>query len=358
MSENKMIKWKDKIRSGAVFFCLWGLSILYLGFNCFYHLDRTMVMSYDEARHGVNAFEMMRTGNYIVSTFNYHNDYWNLKPPMSFWAIILDFKIFGTTVLGLRFYSALALFLTILMISVFLLKRYGKIECLVITTMLACCFSFYAGHFGRNGDADALYGLFLTAGALALFYVKDNHAFLYLTGAMFSLAFLTKSWHAFILLAVTAACLAAGGQLKRIRPAEWLIFGLCSFGPILIWAAARFHYDGMRFFSGMVSYDLMKRSSSVIEGHQGDAFYYVTELFVNTYYTGLFYLLAFLVVIVAVFGMKSGRIHFSRIRPIWNDLMFYGLWILVPTLLYSIAKSKIKWYVYPLIYPLVIFTGF
>ena len=101
---------------------------------CFARLDVGLIQHWDEARHGVNAYEMMKNHNYIVNTYNYENDYFNLKPPLSYWGIILGFRLFGTGIFGMRFYSALAAFATFLLIAVYLLRRYGKTAALFAGT--------------------------------------------------------------------------------------------------------------------------------------------------------------------------------------------------------------------------------
>ena len=85
---------------------------LVLAFYCFRCLDVKYVDSWDEARHGVNAYEMIQNGDYIRHTYNYQVDDWNLKPSISYWAIVLGFRLFGYSVWGLRFFSALAYLLT------------------------------------------------------------------------------------------------------------------------------------------------------------------------------------------------------------------------------------------------------
>lgn len=40
--------------------------ILFLALLCFYHLDYGELMDWDEARHGVSAYEMLQTGEPIV----------------------------------------------------------------------------------------------------------------------------------------------------------------------------------------------------------------------------------------------------------------------------------------------------
>ena len=87
-----------------------------------------------EARHGVNGYEMYKNHNYIVNTYNYENDYFNLKPPLSYWGIILGFKLFGVSIFSMRFYSALSLLLTFLVVGYYMHRHYGKIA--AVSSML------------------------------------------------------------------------------------------------------------------------------------------------------------------------------------------------------------------------------
>ena len=90
------------------YWIFFALAVCTLAFFCFRCLDVQYVDSWDEARHGVNAYEMIQNGDYIRHTYNYQTDDWNLKPSVSYWGIVLGFRLFGYSVLGLRFVSALA----------------------------------------------------------------------------------------------------------------------------------------------------------------------------------------------------------------------------------------------------------
>lgn len=68
---------------------------------------------------------MIQNNDYIMHTYNYQPDYWNLKPSMSFWGIVLGFEIFGYSVMGLRAMSAFAYLLTGIACALFA-KRYSK----------------------------------------------------------------------------------------------------------------------------------------------------------------------------------------------------------------------------------------
>jgi len=52
----------------------------------FYQLGAHYVLSYDEASHGINAYEMWKSKNYVLHTYQWQPDYYNLKPPLSYLA--------------------------------------------------------------------------------------------------------------------------------------------------------------------------------------------------------------------------------------------------------------------------------
>ena len=64
---------------------LWILILgLFCGINVFFLLGNVPVEAWDEARHGVSAYEMLVSHAWIVNTYRGEVDYWNLKPPLSF----------------------------------------------------------------------------------------------------------------------------------------------------------------------------------------------------------------------------------------------------------------------------------
>lgn len=51
-------------------------------FLLFFQLPERGIIAYDEARHGVNAYEMMRREDWLVPTYQGEVDSWNLNPPI------------------------------------------------------------------------------------------------------------------------------------------------------------------------------------------------------------------------------------------------------------------------------------
>ncbi len=126
------------------------------GFLLFSRLGDFVICECDEARHGANAYEMLQSGNYVVSTYEGEVDYFNLKPPLSFYGIMLGYRLFGFTALGLRFYSALSMFLCIAIVALWLKRRCGSIASLGSLLFFIGCFAIYGRHFARFGDVAAL----------------------------------------------------------------------------------------------------------------------------------------------------------------------------------------------------------
>ena len=255
-----------------------GLAV-YAAMLCFLRLDVGYVSSWDEARHGISAYEMLQNKNFIVNTYNYDVDYWNLKPPFSFYGIMMGFGIFGYSIMGLRFYSALSYLLICILCALFVKKHHGKLSSLLALAFLCCNHLMLETHGARTGDADALYQLFFTIAMLAMMEIPENKSRSYICGACFSLAFLTKSYHAGIILVIGGLYMLITGMIKKFKVKEWIFFLLSVAIPTGAWIIARFTQDGLTFFMTMLTEDVLSRSSVASEGHTGSAFFYIERYF-------------------------------------------------------------------------------
>ena len=310
---------------------------------CFLRLDTGYVASWDEARHGISAYEMIQNRNFIVNTYNYDVDYWNLKPPLSFYGIMLGFGVFGYSVMGLRFYSALSYFLICMICALFMKKHHGKMSSLLTYAFLCCNYLMLTLHGARAGDADALYQLLFTIAMLAMMEIPENKSRSYICGVCFSMAFLTKSYHAGIILVIGGLYMIISGQITKFKIKEWIIFALSMALPTGMWMIARFTQDGLTFFMTMLTEDVLSRSSSASEGHTGSIWFYVERYFLDF---GMIYWLLLLVILTAglylIFKKKES------IKPYAG----YLLWLFVPLAAFSMVSTKLNWYNYPILVPL------
>ena len=323
---------------------------LTLAFYCFRCLDVQYVDSWDEARHGVNAYEMIQNGDYIRHTYNYVVDDWNLKPSISYWGIVLGFRIFGYSVLGLRFCSALAYLITGIVCGLFA-KRYSKEASILVLGFFCANTLPLSAHLARAGDADSLYLLFFTFAMLAMLDIRKNHRNLYICGLLFSLAFLTKSWHAGMIAAIGGLYLLFTRQLFTLKLKEWGLFLLSVFAPLAAWFGWRYTRDGFAFLRQMVEVDLLARTSgSNYEGHEFPFSFYYDTVFGNEAH--IYRWLVWICIIGAVAGVIFGMRKKALSKIILEDSAAYLLWFFVPFLGFSLVRAKLIWYCYPCIIPL------
>lgn len=325
---------------------LYILLLLLLIFNIFYKIN-ILNINFDEARHGISAYEMLNKGHYIVNTFEYKNDYWNLKPILSFLPVMLGYKLAGFNMVGLRLLSCLSTLFTIILVTVFVKFKHGKLASLISFAVLASNVQYIIYHCSRSAEADAVYILFFTLSVIFIQFSEKKPYCLYLSFFFCSLAFLTKSFHVISLIAILAVYILLSGNFKKYKFSQWIILFLSFIIPVLLWGILRYHHDGMYFFDKMITYDLLDRSSNSIEGHKGGVFFYIITLF---RYHGAW--LVFLIPCTIYYVSQN-------LNTLKNNkyTILIALWIAVPLILYSIAKTKIEWYILPVYPPIAICCG-
>jgi 4-amino-4-deoxy-L-arabinose transferase-like glycosyltransferase len=148
----------------------------------------------DEARGGINALEMLATGDLVNLRYMGAPDEVRAKPPLLIWCISLSMRVFGPTPIGLRFPSALAI--TIAFGVLFrLITLYRSAGFALLTGLVLLSVTGMAGwHVGRTGDFDAILLLFLLSGLYFTLRYLDFGAkrAMLPAGLFFGLAFLTK----------------------------------------------------------------------------------------------------------------------------------------------------------------------
>lgn len=317
--------------------------VLLLAFLCFFKLGSYPIYDWDEARHGSNAYEMIKQNNFIANFYNGKPDYWNLKPPLSYYIVIIGYKIFGYNAWGLRFFSALFYVLLAVIVALYLKRKFGAFCSLASIIMFCGAYWFLYFHFVRSGDADSAFVFCFAMGFISLELSSKKPYFLCLTGLMFAFCFLLKSWHALFFLPIIFFYWIFTKQYKTLKFMHYFTAILSALTPILIWALLRYGFDGLKFFKYMIEYDLLKRSSESIENHFGHTFFYTVNFIKN--------FVEFFCIIICAWGyilkLKTKQ-KFSNLEKLCL-ISFFSIFII-----YAIAKTKIVWYSYPCCVPLFI----
>ncbi|MBL8993280.1 MAG: glycosyltransferase family 39 protein, partial [Spirochaetia bacterium] len=138
------------------FLHLAALIVLLAAFNLFHRLGESELQNWDESRYGITAYDMLRSGDFIRTTVLGVPDYWNLKPPLGYWAICASYKIFGVNRFGLRFPAALSALLCVILLMGLARKYFSAGTALLAGLILATNIHFITRHAGRSGDLDAM----------------------------------------------------------------------------------------------------------------------------------------------------------------------------------------------------------
>ena len=150
------------------------IAIIFLTF--FYDLGRLPFQIWDESRLATSAYEMVRSGELLVTTVDYKPDMWSTKPPLMIWAQALTIKILGMSEFAVRLPSALAAAATVILLFVVVFHVTANVWAGLLAGIVLCTSVGYIGYHGvRFGEYDSLLTL-LTTVYLLLFFFHIEHA--------------------------------------------------------------------------------------------------------------------------------------------------------------------------------------
>jgi len=336
-------RWDRWFRVGAI------LVLALAAVNLFVRLDREVVTEWDEALYATSAAETARNGNWIGTTFDGALDYYNTKPPLNIWLIALSFKAFGINLVTLRAASALAAWLTVLVLMLWARRAFGAATALLSGLVLSATYGFIYVHSGRSANTDALFTLLVLLTVVALWTARDRPWRLAWLGPVLAAVFLLRGMAVLMPLILVVTVLVVGGRRpgQRRWPALASAFVLTVL-PIGSWAWARWRLDGWQFLGPMFHYDFVARSATPLEGHTGSLLYYPNNLQKDHYV----WLIAAVVAIV-LFPLSR-----DRFRRLWSELSgnayaqtIAGAWVGVTVLIPTMMQTKVAWYLNPF-YPI------
>jgi len=318
-----------------------GLAALNLG----YRLDREVVTTWDESLYATSAAEMVRSGNWLVTTFQGDVDYYNTKPPLNVWLIALSFKLFGITLWALRLPSFVAAFATIAVVQTWCRRHLNATTALLATLVLSTTFGFLYVHSARSGNPDAWLALDIVLTVVTLWSARTSPWRLVWLGPLAAVAFLLKGMAVLLPLSIVAGGLALWRMpLRAIVPlaASVALFAI----PTGAWAIARWRFDRWRFFDGLFNYDFVALVSRPLEGHEHGWLFYLNILQKDHYDW-----LVTAVVLLLVIALARRDQHPLRIPGTRDLRLLLAVWAGATLLIPTVMATKVAWYLNPF-YPL------
>ncbi len=319
------------------------------------NLGKSSIWDANEAFYAETPREMLVTGDYMAPQFNFQPR--TQKPPLTYWIILIAYKLFGVGEFGVRLPSALAAIGTLLFsygIARMLFGPRAAILSAVITGTTARVFIL-----ARRLPIDILLLFFLTAVFFFLVRAikKDDRRSWALVYGFVSLGFLTKGPVALFLPAGTyllwtvlgSACQAGAGDtsgkwsvaLQRIRSAHPLM-GIAIFACIVLpWYVCIYLAHGWTYISPFFLLDSFGRFAAESRGPSRGLFYYFSVFATDFFPWSLLVIPA----LYALWRYAKGEEPASRLS---HQLPF--LWCALIFVFFSLSKNKQEYYIAP-IYP-------
>jgi 4-amino-4-deoxy-L-arabinose transferase-like glycosyltransferase len=320
-------------------------TLLLAAFNLGFRLNREVVTTWDESLYATSAAEMVKSGNWLVTTFHGDVDYYNTKPPLNVWLIAASFKAFGINLLSMRLPSFFAALATVMAMQWWCRRCFNAVTALMTAVVLSTTFGFLNVHSARSGNPDAWLTLDIVLTVITLWSARTAPWRLVWLGPLAAVAFMLKG-SAVLLPLLIALCVLAVWRVERRGVAALAAAVGLFLLPTGAWALARWRFDRWRFFDGLINYDFIGRITHPLEGHGSGPFYYLNILQKDHYD----WLVTAAVLLVALAVSRRDR---QPLRlPVDRDMrVLLGVWagatLLVPTLM----ATKLPWYLNPF-YPL------
>ena len=312
------------------------------------HYDIMPLQLWDESRNANNALEVAQHGHWLAPTYAGATDHWNTKPPLLIWAMAGLLRLGLPTLVALRLTSWLAAAATVAMVwGVLRGALRDRLAAFAGGVLLLSALAYVGEHAARTGDYDALETAFILGYSLSIWAAfEDGRArWLVLAAGLMGLGVLTKGVAA--LLPVPGLCVYA-----LTRPARLVAFlkDWRTFAAVALFAAVACGYYALReaidpgYLKAVAGNELGGRFLKVTENHHGSWHFYIAVLGLYAEPCTLLCALGF----IPLFGADARR------RSLVLAMGLAGGSLL---LVLSASKSKMSWYITPLVPLLCVIAG-
>jgi len=329
----------DKILANTFFQYFILLLLVYLVF--FVKLGSFHMRWWDESVFAVNTYEMMQNAKYFSLYFNNAPDFFNFKPPLSFWAQLSFVKLFGYNELSLRLPSAMAAAMSVILMFKFISTNFNYLWAWISALILITSYGFVGFHTARTADSDALLTLFVLLANLSFMrYVLSHNKWHILWFFIWiSFSFYTKSFASLFFAPAYFFILFQKKLLKSFIINIYFFIGCCVF----LLAALSFFYlreqDTPGFINAFLYSDASRIYNTIWSEHKHEILFYVNNFFESRF---AFWSILFIMGSVLLFFNKNEQ----------QKLILFSFLTLVCGYLFviTISITKLAWYDMPL-YP-------
>jgi len=299
-----------------------------------FHNTGGSLADWDESIYAEVSKEILIYRDWITLHWNY--SLWFHKPPLYMWLTAIMYKIFGVNEFSARFWSAI--FGTGgIVITYFLGKElYNKYVGLISSMILLTTPQYL--NYSRMGMLDVPVTFFIGLSILFFWLGLKNNKYFILSGISVGFAIMTKGVVGLLPFFIVLLFLFLTTNLSPLKNKNLLKGFIASIAVAAPWHISQLILHGKKFFDNYFMYHVIKRSEQAIEGHIGTDFYYFDILKRGFHPYSVFILFAVLYNAKTAFEEKKKE-----------DILILS-WIGVVLGVFTLAQSKLSWYIIP-IYP-------
>jgi len=308
----KAIPWLSKLTL---------ISIIVLMSIMWSNLGRDYLFDWDEGIYATIGREMSLSRNFLTPTWN--SDLWLEKPPIIGWVTMLGITLAGDNELGARLLMPLFAGLTLFAIFKIGEKIGGTYMGTMSTAMLGYFNLFLSRARTLNSDL-----MLLTAITWSVWLILAGSS-PWLVGLMMGIAIMVKGPAGILAIMIAIPLL-----IKKDK--KFLLYTLYSILIVILpWHLYQYFVHGSSFFTPYLLEQVIRRATVPIEFHTESRWFYFNFLFKD---------LGIGVILVSLLGLGLVLQNFKHIFIAW--------WIAIPLVLFTLAKTRLSWYILP-VYPAV-----
>lgn len=301
-------------------------------------LGRSGLANWDEAIYASVAREIYRTGDFIHLKFGGH-PYLN-KPPLFMDLTAIVYNVAGISEFTARFVAGLFGMGNILLGYALIRKLFGRGDALITALLLLSNVHFLG--IIRHGRMESMVSFFILLSCYSVIQCREGAKWLLLFFASLFLGILTKGPTGLIPLFIAIPYFFLDEEVRTNCKIKYLLIGL---GVLIIlsmsWLYLQYEIYGQDYLDKFISYQIVERIQTPIEGHRGSLLYYFDVIMFKK-----FSFWAFLTPLTLFFLPYKALTNKSK------DLVFIALYTWIILILFSLIQSKLEWYIFSLYVPL------
>lgn len=313
------------------------LLLLIIGFNIFYGLGSTPLLDPDEPVYAETAREMIEFGDYLSPRI--YNDYWYDKPPMYYWLVAGTFNLFGVSDFGARFPSALFGIATVILLYFGVKRLFDEDTGFWSALVLGTCIEFF--YLGKAAVTDMALLFFMTATILA--FLNKKYLPMYVC---MGLATLTKGPIGIVFPgAIIFLYLLANGDWRIMKKMHIPLGLVLYFLVAAPWYYFMYQIHGQVFIDTFFGFHNITRFTSAEHPDRVLWYYYLPVLLLGLFpWTGML-----------ISSLKKSITDSSG--DDFKNMVFMQIWWIFVFVFFTISKTKLVSYIFPLFPPLAIIIG-